>query len=174
MSSSTSSPGVGGQMVTQVNMVALGVVQIMIGLVVFLFGIPFALEGWSILVTHSGTFVWGALLYMVTGSLTLAAGKFSNICMMKAARSLSISSAVTSLITAVLQSVDASVAPSTEFLGVLSVFHFLQCAVSITVTVFSFLIIGDCKCDKQAPTITFANGNASVAAQAPPTQAELP
>ncbi|KAM7005393.1 uncharacterized protein LKV04_002159 [Tautogolabrus adspersus] len=57
---------------------ALGVVQIMIGVMVLLFGIPMATGAFPLLVVYSGTFVWGALLYIIAGSLTVAAGKFIN------------------------------------------------------------------------------------------------
>nr|XP_020509964.2 membrane-spanning 4-domains subfamily A member 12-like isoform X3 [Labrus bergylta] len=139
------------QTFSRMSPLTLGVVQIMIGMMVILFGIPMAMDGFPLLVVYSGTFVWGALLYIITGSITVAVWKFSSIYLVKTALSLNISSAITSFIMAVLLSVDASRTSGLVegFFGVLVVFHFLQLAVSLTVIVFASLATCECTCKEQ-------------------------
>nr|XP_033470432.1 membrane-spanning 4-domains subfamily A member 4A-like isoform X3 [Epinephelus lanceolatus] len=90
------------------RLLALGTVQIMIGLMVLLFGVAMAVNADTIGV-FSGIFVWGALFYIAAGSLTVAAGNSMNCCMSR----------------------------MQGFSGVLAIFHFLELIVSITVAAFA-------------------------------------
>nr|XP_029131581.1 membrane-spanning 4-domains subfamily A member 12-like isoform X1 [Labrus bergylta] len=152
------------QTFSRMSPLTLGVVQIMIGMMVILFGIPMAMDGFPLLVVYSGTFVWGALLYIITGSITVAVWKFSSIYLVKTALSLNISSAITSFIMAVLLSVDASRTSGLVegFFGVLVVFHFLQLAVSLTVIVFASLATCECTCKEQLLTVFVTPGSTSM------------
>uniref|UniRef100_A0A4W6D368 Uncharacterized protein n=1 Tax=Lates calcarifer TaxID=8187 RepID=A0A4W6D368_LATCA len=85
----------------------LGTIQIIIGLMTLLFGIVMAINA-DTLGVFSGFFIWGALIYIAAGSLTVAAGKSLNRC----------------------QTLSKGVS------GVLAAFHLLALIVSVTVAAF--------------------------------------
>ncbi|XP_031432483.1 membrane-spanning 4-domains subfamily A member 4A-like isoform X2 [Clupea harengus] len=84
---------------------ALGTVQIMIGLVVFLFGIVTAFYA-STISTFSGIMFWGAIIYITAGSLTVRANKKLNPCLVKASLGMNIFSTITAGIAIILHSLD--------------------------------------------------------------------
>ncbi|XP_047015026.1 membrane-spanning 4-domains subfamily A member 4A [Ictalurus punctatus] len=84
---------------------ALGTVQIMIGIMTLLFGIVLT----SLTVTPaiiSGITVWGSLIYISSGALSVAAGNNYNSCVVKASLGMNVFSAVVAGITLILFPVD--------------------------------------------------------------------
>ncbi|KAF5896772.1 membrane-spanning 4-domains subfamily A member 4A-like, partial [Clarias magur] len=80
---------------------ALGTVQIMIGVWTFLFGIvlsTFSLSPGII----SGITLWGSLLFISSGALSVAAANNSNSCVVKAALGMNVVSAVAAAIALIL------------------------------------------------------------------------
>uniref|UniRef100_A0A672HM27 Membrane-spanning 4-domains subfamily A member 15-like n=1 Tax=Salarias fasciatus TaxID=181472 RepID=A0A672HM27_SALFA len=76
---------------------ALGTVQIMIGVLTLLFGIATAVHIPSLGVL-SGIFVWGALIYIASGSVTVAAEKHLSRCLINASLVLNIIAAVVAVV----------------------------------------------------------------------------
>ncbi|XP_041672565.1 membrane-spanning 4-domains subfamily A member 18-like isoform X2 [Cheilinus undulatus] len=112
---------------------AVGTVQIMIGVLVLLSGIVMAMGAIS-LGAFSGFFVWGAGFYITSGALTVAAGKSLRPCLILISGSS----------------------------GVLLVFHVLEFAVSITVSIYACRATCNCCDNQQHPYVYFTP------AQAPP------
>ncbi|GLD57684.1 membrane-spanning 4-domains subfamily A member 15-like isoform X1 [Lates japonicus] len=77
----TSQRPVGIQKFSRASPMALGTVQIMIGLMTLLFGIVLVAYP-DTLGIYSGIFVWGAAIHILAGSLTVAAGKSLNRCLL--------------------------------------------------------------------------------------------
>ncbi|XP_040890267.1 membrane-spanning 4-domains subfamily A member 4D-like isoform X5 [Toxotes jaculatrix] len=173
---------VGIQKFTKAWPLALGTVQIMIGLMVLLFGIVSAITAHTLGV-YSNIFVWGALIYITAGSLTVAAGKSVKLCPVNGALVLCVIAAVASCTATILYSVDAAGILATcygsyynsncysyqsqtqGFSGVLAVFHFLEFIVSITVS--GFACSATCDCNSQPPSFVVVSGDAAVTPYAP-------
>ncbi|XP_034442429.1 membrane-spanning 4-domains subfamily A member 15-like isoform X2 [Hippoglossus hippoglossus] len=66
---------VGVQKFSKNHPTVLGTIQIMVGLIVLLFGIAMAIPADTI-AAFSGLWVWGTLVYITAGSLTVAAGRY--------------------------------------------------------------------------------------------------
>ncbi|XP_041639869.1 membrane-spanning 4-domains subfamily A member 4A-like [Cheilinus undulatus] len=174
----------GTQRFIQGHPLAIGTVQIMIGVLVLLSGIPMVINGGS-LGLYSGFFVWGAGFYITSGSLTVAAGKSLSRCLVNTALGFNVVSTVAAFTAMILYSFDASGVttycwdPHCEqymtlfqgFSGILVVFHVLEFAVSLTVSVFACR--STCNCDDQ-PSVYVIPGNAAMAAQAPPPLHTVP
>ncbi|KAG7229541.1 hypothetical protein INR49_031965 [Caranx melampygus] len=71
---------VGINMFSKGRPLELGTIQIMVGLMFLMFGIVMAIHGDTMGVL-SGIFVWGALMYITAGGLTVAAGKHLTRCL---------------------------------------------------------------------------------------------
>ncbi|XP_062394401.1 membrane-spanning 4-domains subfamily A member 4D-like isoform X2 [Sardina pilchardus] len=84
---------------------AMGTVQIMIGVVVFLFGIVTAF----FVTTISNYFrimFWGSIIYITAGSLTVGASKKLNPCLVKASLGMNIFSTITAGLAIIVHSID--------------------------------------------------------------------
>ncbi|KAB5584643.1 hypothetical protein PHYPO_G00109870 [Pangasianodon hypophthalmus] len=84
---------------------ALGTVQIMIGTTIFLFGIiltSFALTPGII----SGIALWGSLIFISSGALSVAAANHYSSCVVKASLGMNVFSAVAAAFAVILFSVD--------------------------------------------------------------------
>ncbi|XP_063054657.1 membrane-spanning 4-domains subfamily A member 4A-like [Engraulis encrasicolus] len=82
----------------------LGALQIMIGIVIFLFGIVGAFH--PTLSIYSGIPFWGATIYITAGSLTVRAYKKLGRCMVKASLGMNIISSITAGLAIILHSLD--------------------------------------------------------------------
>lgn len=176
---------VGTQAFIRAHPLAVGTVQIMIGVMVFLFGIVMAIGADSFGV-FSGIFVWGAGFYITSGSLTVAAGKSLSRCLVNTSLAFNVVASVASLTAVILYSLDAAGliiycyddsswpfycelyrTRMQGFSGVLAVFHLLEFIVSITVAAFACK--ATCNCNDQQQQVFVVPGNASLAAHAPPS-----
>lgn len=160
---------------------AVGTVQIMIGLVVFLFGTAMAFDADSLTV-YSGFFVWGAVLYITSGSLTVAAGKSLSHYLVSTALAFNAVASVVSLIGVTICTLDIPsqflfcfdfknspdsctrfASQQMRYFFVLDLLHLLEFVVSVTVAVFACK--ANCASDRQEQQIALVPTNA---AQAPP------
>ncbi|XP_018518790.1 membrane-spanning 4-domains subfamily A member 4D [Lates calcarifer] len=177
---------VGIQKFTKGRPMALGSVQIMVGLMTLLFGIVMAIDA-NTLGVYSGFFVWGALFYIIAGSLTVAAGKSLNRCQVNGALGVNVVAAVAACTAVILYIMDAAgvlwipcydydhgswvygcnefQTRTRGFSGVLAVFHLLELIISITVAAYG--CSATCNCSEQPPSFVVVPGDAAVAAQAP-------
>ncbi|XP_043939946.1 membrane-spanning 4-domains subfamily A member 12-like [Protopterus annectens] len=86
---------------------ALGTTQILIGIMNILFGIVLAFTETSIAV-FSGVPFWGGLLYIISGSLSIAAEKHDSVCLVKGSLGMNIVSAIAAGTAVILYIIDAS------------------------------------------------------------------
>ncbi|KAJ7992106.1 hypothetical protein DPEC_G00275110 [Dallia pectoralis] len=88
---------------------ALGTVQIMVGLVILLIGIVMAssprLDNVGVV---SGIFVWGSIIYVIAGSLTVAADNHLNKCLVKGSLGMNVVVTVMSFVGIILYSLDTA------------------------------------------------------------------
>ncbi|KAM9310452.1 membrane-spanning 4-domains subfamily A member 3-like isoform 1-T1 [Pholidichthys leucotaenia] len=168
---------------------ALGTVQIMIGIVVFLLGmvwIPLPGVG-----AFSGIFVWGAAFFITSGSLTVAAGKSSNRCLVNTALGFNVVAAVTAGFGIIIYSLDAALSHNFRYCGsfnsykcfyhhistyigvsiILAIFCLLELIVSIYVAAVLCCVIPCCCAYQPAPMIILNQPvpPASVTMEAPST-----
>ncbi|KAI4875859.1 hypothetical protein NFI96_034112 [Prochilodus magdalenae] len=131
---------------------ALGTVQIMIGLLTFMFGIVISIHSDPIITTYSGIAFWGSLMYIVTGSLAVGASNNLHHCVVKGTLVMNVLSTITAATAIILLSIDCVIRPcnyyydgmvrcerpqSIGIIAVLLVFSILQFVVSISVSAFA-------------------------------------
>ncbi|XP_053354288.1 membrane-spanning 4-domains subfamily A member 8-like [Clarias gariepinus] len=120
----------------------LGTVQIMIGIWTFLLGIVLSTDYLSPLVL-SGITLWGSLLFISSGALSVAAANNSYSCVVKSALGLNVASAVVAGFAIILLVADMIfVYSDTRHLrnginGVLLIFSLLELIISICTSVFA-------------------------------------
>ncbi|KAF5896760.1 membrane-spanning 4-domains subfamily A member 4A-like, partial [Clarias magur] len=147
---------------------ALGVVQIMIGVLTILFGI--VLIGSTLIFSVlSGIVFWGSLVHIIAGSLAVSASNKLHACVVKAALGMNIFSTIAAGTAIAFFSLDFAMGPldyygyhlsrSEGITGVLIVFSLLQFAVSIAVLVFTFKAF--CPNQPTLNTITVVPNSAS-------------
>ncbi|XP_059403164.1 membrane-spanning 4-domains subfamily A member 12-like [Carassius carassius] len=90
---------------------ALGTVQIMIGVMVFSLGILHTTNfyRYSAIVVFSGITYWGSLIYISAGSLSVAAQKKRNPCLVKASLGMNVASAITAGLAIILMGIQLKV-----------------------------------------------------------------
>ncbi|XP_076871943.1 membrane-spanning 4-domains subfamily A member 4A-like [Brachyhypopomus gauderio] len=96
---------------------AIGTVQIMTGIVTLVFGIVIAVSGPTLYI-YSGVFIWGSVIYISAGSLSVAAENSLNSCVVKGCLTMNVISAVTAGIAIILLSIDIVL--------IYEVFHYLR------------------------------------------------
>ncbi|XP_051981695.1 membrane-spanning 4-domains subfamily A member 4A-like isoform X1 [Xyrauchen texanus] len=86
---------------------SLGIVQIMIGVVTFLFGIvlTISVNRFRIISLYSGITYWGSLIYISAGSLSVAAENKLHQCLVKASLGMNVFSAITAGIDIIIMSI---------------------------------------------------------------------
>uniref|UniRef100_A0A8C2D213 Membrane-spanning 4-domains, subfamily A, member 17C.1 n=1 Tax=Cyprinus carpio TaxID=7962 RepID=A0A8C2D213_CYPCA len=90
---------------------ALGTVQIMIGVMVFLLGIVLTANFYifSTISVISGITIWGSFIYISTGSLSVAAQNKLHPCVLKASLGMNVISAITAGISIILMGADIGI-----------------------------------------------------------------
>uniref|UniRef100_A0A8C1IY34 Membrane-spanning 4-domains, subfamily A, member 17C.1 n=1 Tax=Cyprinus carpio TaxID=7962 RepID=A0A8C1IY34_CYPCA len=136
---------------------ALGTVQIMIGVMVFLLGIVLTANFYifSTISVISGITIWGSFIYISTGSLSVAAQNKLHPCVLKASLGMNVISAITAGISIILMGADIGITtqerPNCRYgydclipqgfgsgiLGILLVFSILQLIISIFISAFA-------------------------------------
>ncbi|KAF5896756.1 membrane-spanning 4-domains subfamily A member 4A-like, partial [Clarias magur] len=89
---------------------AMGVVQIMIALLIILFGIVMTFPAHNISV-FSGVVFWGSLIHIIAGSLAVSASNKLNACVIRAALVLNILSTIAAGIAIIILSLDLVMDP---------------------------------------------------------------
>lgn len=153
---------------------ALGVVQIMIGLVMLTFGITAVFYHVSFGVV-SGIFAWGSLIFISAGSVAVAAETQLSPCLIYASLVLNIIASIVSGIGMILHTLDAVVWNGTNdydqyhysgFSIVLALFQALEFFVSIISA--GLTCKATCKCCGAEPQVLIQTVEGVLAAQAPP------
>ncbi|XP_016358303.1 membrane-spanning 4-domains subfamily A member 12-like [Sinocyclocheilus anshuiensis] len=129
----------------------LGIFQIIIGAMVFFTGIALTITiGYPITVISSGITYWGSFIYISAGSLSVAAQRKLNSCLVQASLGLNVVSAVTAGISILLMGIQleetsldypAEVVSNKSFVlwivGVMLVFTIPQFIISIFISAFA-------------------------------------
>lgn len=137
----------------------LGAIQIIIGLISMLFGIPHALNYISV-ATISGVLFWGGLLYIVSGSLTVSNDKQTNVRKAKKTLVMNVVSATVALVAVILLIVDAAVclplyygyycyynyARSPALNAIMIIFCLLEDFIAISLSVHGFKTSSSSRC----------------------------
>ncbi|XP_031432485.1 membrane-spanning 4-domains subfamily A member 15-like [Clupea harengus] len=126
----------------------LGTVQILIGVVVFLFGIVTTVDATAVMSTMSGIMFWGSLIHVIAGFLTVAAEKKHSQSWDRALLIMNIFSSVTAAVAVLLYCLDQSAdvywrtrSRVHGISGVMLVLSLLEFTVSAAVSVFTYKVI---------------------------------
>ncbi|KAG7494200.1 membrane-spanning 4-domains subfamily A member 4A-like [Solea senegalensis] len=167
---------------------ALGTIQIIIGLMILLFGIAMTPEA-DTLGIYSGIFVWGAAFYITAGSLTVAAGRRPSRCLVNCAMAFSIVAVVTAVTATILYSLDGAgisiycgyygnyrscykyMSRMMGVSGVLAVFNALQLIVSAVV--IGYACCAKCCCGETPSVIVVPAGSLVTGQTAAPYTEEI-
>ncbi|XP_012991361.1 membrane-spanning 4-domains subfamily A member 4A-like [Esox lucius] len=149
---------------------ALGTVQIMIGVMILLIGILMASSiRQDNIGVYSGIFVWGSLIYVIAGSLTVAADNQLNKCRVKGSLGMNVVAAITSFMGIILFSLDTAGIlqyycvyfdchmywnSSQELSAVLVILSLLEFIVSICVSSFACKAVCQCCQCCHTPTVS--------------------
>ncbi|XP_036427256.1 membrane-spanning 4-domains subfamily A member 4A-like [Colossoma macropomum] len=136
---------------------ALGTVQIMIGLMTFMFGIVITIHTDLVITVYSGIAFWGALMYIITGSLAVAASNKLHRCVVKGALVMNVLSSIVAGTAIILLSLDFVISAllthcrydydgsfkcnksqTTGINAVLLIFSIMQFIISICVSAFAY------------------------------------
>uniref|UniRef100_A0AAR2JAY9 Uncharacterized protein n=1 Tax=Pygocentrus nattereri TaxID=42514 RepID=A0AAR2JAY9_PYGNA len=148
-------------------------VQIMIGLMTFMFGIVITIYVDLIITVYSGIAFWGALMYIITGSLAVAASNKLHRCVVKGALVMNVLSSIVAGVAIILLSLDfvisALYAPcrydgtfncnrsqSTGINAVLLIFSIMQFIISICVSAFACKSTCECHCGSKPSRMLFS------------------
>ncbi|MCI4375837.1 hypothetical protein PGIGA_G00115290 [Pangasianodon gigas] len=146
---------------------ALGTVQIMIGVVTFLFGIVLAVHRYTPVSVISGIVYWGSPIYIIAGSLSVAAEPKLHPCVVKGSLGMNVVSIIVSATAIIILVTDCFVQllcedSSTEvtmvkigIIGVLAVLSLLQFIISICISVFACK--ATCCTEPMVPVVTIAH-----------------
>ncbi|XP_049335603.1 membrane-spanning 4-domains subfamily A member 4A [Astyanax mexicanus] len=115
---------------------ALGVVQIMIGIITFMLGIVSALFFESVS-RVTGVMFWGAVFYMVSGGLSVGASKKAHGCLVKGSLVMNVFSAVAAGISIVVLAIDIAIGLSYGIAGIQLVLAVLEFIISICTSAFA-------------------------------------
>ncbi|XP_072539498.1 membrane-spanning 4-domains subfamily A member 4A-like [Salminus brasiliensis] len=146
----------------------VGAVQIMIGIINFLFGIVLTVST-TVVSVYSGIFYWGSVIYIIAGSLTVAAENNLNSCLVKGSLAMNVVSAVITLPAIILLALDAILnepcyqnydyyfcinfqSQIAGVCGVLLVLSLLQSVISICISAFACKAI--CCTEPSVPAVT--------------------
>ncbi|XP_065122806.1 membrane-spanning 4-domains subfamily A member 12-like [Paramisgurnus dabryanus] len=130
----------------KVQLKTLGTVQIMIGVVFFLFGFGFTTDEPTkyriFYITNSGITHWGSLIYIAAGSLSVVAENKLHPWLVKASLGMNVCSAVTAGIAIIISAVDLSGSHLISEIkwptGTILVFSILQLIISISISAFAY------------------------------------
>ncbi|CAN9512626.1 unnamed protein product [Ophioblennius macclurei] len=165
---------------------ALGTIQIMIGLITLLYGIADLVGGLQFhmrsMTVGTGIFVWGALFYIISGSLTVAAGKSLNRCLINGSLGLNIIATLVAVFGFTLSILNNFLMFSMDYQATFpgyiyvaywamgTVFHFMEFIISITAAAFACNASCDCCSEKPrvAPPKTQLHYHNAYAAPAQP------
>lgn len=150
----------------RVQPLVLGTVQIVIGLVVLLFGVNMAPQG-RLLAFYSGLYFWAGASFIAAGGVTVAASKSPERRLITASMAVNILSAVFSVAGICICIVDSILSwyyytKDEGLSGILIPLHFGQFAISVTVA--GFACHATCFCCGEPHS-----ANSSVTPEAPPT-----
>ncbi|XP_067310534.1 membrane-spanning 4-domains subfamily A member 12-like [Pseudorasbora parva] len=119
---------------------ALGTVQIMIGLVIFLFGVVRTTEivPYPVISVFSALTFWGSLIYIAAGSLSVAAQNKLHLCVVKASLIMNVLSAITAVIAIFLMSIE--MAMLSERWGYYKIIYLGISVIMLVFTITQFII----------------------------------
>ncbi|XP_026765524.3 membrane-spanning 4-domains subfamily A member 4A [Pangasianodon hypophthalmus] len=167
---------------------ALGTVQIMIGVITLVFGIVLVSDPqYAPASVLTGNVYWASIVYIIAGSLSVAAENNLNSCLVKGSLGMNVVSAVFSAVGIGVLTTDLFLyyycnsyedcyrfmARSKAISGVLLVFAFLQFIISISISAFACK--ATCCSDMMVPVVMYGNqaatGNPQVSVLTIPNQA---
>nr|XP_055053951.1 membrane-spanning 4-domains subfamily A member 12-like [Misgurnus anguillicaudatus] len=130
----------------EVQLKTLGTVQIMIGVVFFLFGFGLSTDEPAkyriFYITNSDITHWGSLIYIAAGSLSVVAENKLHPYLVKASLGMNVCSAVTAGIAIIISSIDLAGSHLISEIkwptGTMLVFSILQLIISICISAFAY------------------------------------